>query len=79
MPQLRLMMLVCACGQSTDAIWMSMLLSASAGMLAVTVVVGTFYFIRCIPLIKAFLAAVLQPDVDASGLHKIQCLSENNA
>lgn len=31
---------------TTDAVWMSMLLSASAGMLAVTVVVGTFYFIR---------------------------------
>ena len=30
-----------------DAVWLSMLLSASAGMLAVTVVVATFYFIRC--------------------------------
>lgn len=35
--------------QTTDAVWMSMLLSASAGMLAVTVVVGTFYFIRSFP------------------------------
>ncbi|KAK9810717.1 hypothetical protein WJX73_002159 [Symbiochloris irregularis] len=30
---------------ATDAVWLSMLLSASAGMLAVTVVVGIFYFI----------------------------------
>ena len=29
-----------------DAVWLSMLLSASAGMLAVSVVVATFYFIR---------------------------------
>ena len=36
------------CGlQMMDAVWLSMLLSASAGMLAVTVVVSTFYFIRC--------------------------------
>lgn len=33
--------------QMMDAVWLSMLLSASAGMLAVTVVVATFYFIRC--------------------------------
>ena len=32
--------------QITDAVWMSMLLSAFAGVLAVTVVVATFYFIR---------------------------------
>ena len=35
------------CGmQIADAVWMSMLLSAFAGVLAVTVVVATFYFIR---------------------------------
>ena len=34
------------CAQMMDAVWLSMLLSASAGMLAVTVVVATFYFIR---------------------------------
>ena len=33
--------------QIADAVWMSMLLSAFAGILAVTVVVATFYFIRC--------------------------------
>ena len=32
--------------QIADAVWMSMLLSAFAGVLAVTVVVATFYFIR---------------------------------
>ena len=32
--------------QIADAVWMSMLLSAFAGILAVTVVVATFYFIR---------------------------------
>lgn len=39
--------------QIADAVWMSMLLSAFAGILAVTVVVATFYFIRsayCSPL-----------------------------
>lgn len=36
-----------AAAQITDAVWMSMLLSAFAGVLAVTVVVATFYFIRC--------------------------------
>lgn len=35
--------------QIADAVWMSMLLSAFAGILAVTVVVATFYFIRCPP------------------------------
>ena len=34
------------CMQIADAVWMSMLLSAFAGILAVTVVVATFYFIR---------------------------------
>ena len=46
------MALSCACGgaqQIADAVWMSMLLSAFAGVLAVTVVVATFYFIRCAP------------------------------
>ena len=32
--------------QTSDALWMSMLLSAFAGVLAVTVVIATFYFIR---------------------------------
>ena len=32
--------------QMLDAVWLSMLLSASAGMLAVSVVAATFYFIR---------------------------------
>lgn len=32
--------------QTSAALWMSMLLSAFAGVLAVTVVVATFYFIR---------------------------------
>lgn len=36
--------------QIADAVWMSMLLSAFAGVLAVTVVVATFYFIRCTSL-----------------------------
>ena len=41
-------MVICACnGQVVDAVWMSMLLSAFAGVLAVTVVVATFYFVRC--------------------------------
>ena len=37
--------------QIADAVWMSMLLSAFAGILAVTVVVATFYFIRWVSIL----------------------------
>ena len=32
--------------QASDALWMSMLLSAFAGLIAIAVVIATFYFIR---------------------------------
>ena len=35
--------------QASDALWMSMLLSAFAGLIAISVVIATFYFIRCEP------------------------------
>lgn len=38
--------------QIADAVWMSMLLSAFAGILAVTVVVATFYFIRWVSTLR---------------------------
>ena len=41
-----------------DAVWLSMLLSASAGMLAVSVVAATFYFIRWASALDAASKAV---------------------
>ena len=46
-----------------------MLLSASAGMLAVTVVVGTFYFIRCACMAKACCSRGILHAMPATACH----------